>query len=437
MFALKNLIRLPAKTILLWIVILTVLFMLMWSTFLSSLCTDTIDRKIGDLNGTVKVSDVNSGDVPISLFRAEEFCSNFGIITGYAASSESICAIKDADHFAVDDLSAASDPYAHRVIACTSMQTIDSVISGSIYMVSGNGITEDDQRQAKCKVVVSDAYAKKNNIGIGDSLILSWQMSGADDVEQEFVIGGIYQISDTLVQDAKYNYQIAENTVFIPLSTHRIIQNNEFLSLNSLYFYLKHNNEATVKRLEERFHEIGFDNIELKLYTPENVAASIAKLLSVLRVTSVVVMLCGILVLFVVIFLNIQSRKKEIAILIAVGKPYLHIVRSLFIEVLVIGALSAVNAVLLFILTATAGKNSIIGYLTSDAMASEFQNTSSETFYSSIKQQEAVIQATDISVAEPIMFALGMFVVVGIIAWAVISFSAKKTNPMLVFGEDA
>ena len=437
MFALRDLKRLPAKTILLWIVILTVLFMLMWSTFLSSLCTDAIDRKIGELNGTVKVCDVKSGDVPISLSRAEEFCSDFGIITGYAASAESVCAIKNADPFIIDDISAATDMYAHRVIASTSMQTVDSVISGNIYMASGDGITEDDHDHAKCKVVVSDAYAKKNSIGIGDRLTLSWQMSGADSVEQEFVIGGIYQISDTLVQDAKFNYQIAENTVFIPLSTYRIIQDNEHLSLNSLYFYLKHNNEATVGRLEERFHEIGFDSIELKLYTPENVVAGIAKLLGVLQASSVMVMLCGLLVLFVVIFLNIQSRKKEIAILIALGKPYENIVLSLFIEVLVIGAFSAVNAVLLFILTAAVSKNSIIGYLTSDAMASEFQNTSSETFYNSIKQQEAILEATDISVVTPILFALGMFVLVGIIAWAAISFSAKRTNPMLVFGEDA
>ena len=436
MFALRNLIRLPAKTILLWIVILTVLFMLMWSTFLSSLCSETIDRKIGELNGTVKVCDINSGDVPISLFRAEEFNSNFGIITGYAASSESICAINNGNPFVVDDASAASDVYAHRVIACTSMQVVDSVISGDIYMVSGNGITEDDQNQAKCKVVVSDAYAEKNHIAIGDSLILSWQMNGADTAEQEFVIGGIYQIRDSLLQEAMYNYQIAENTILIPLSTHRIIQNDDYLSLDSLYFYLKHNNEMTVEKLEERFHEIGFDSIELKLYTPENVVAGIAKLLSVLQITSVMVMLCGLLVLFVVIFLNIQSRKKEIGILIALGKPSDHVVRSLFLEVLVIGAFSAISAVILFVLTAAVSEKSIIGYLTSDAMANEVQNTSSETFFQSIMQKEVILQTTDISVTAPILFALGMFILVGIIAWIVISFSTKKTNPMLVFGED-
>jgi len=436
MFAIRNLIRLPAKTILLWIVILTVLFMLMWSTFLSSLCSETIDQKIGELNGTVQVLDAKSGDVPVSIFRVEELCTNFGIITGYAASSESICAIQNGTPFVVEDEAAAADMYAHSVIACTSMQVVESVISGDISVTAGNEITEDDQSQAKCKVVISEAYAEKNQIGIGDSLVLTWKINKAKTAEQEFVVGGIYQIRDSLLQEAVQNYQIAENTVFIPLSTYRIVQENRSVPLDSLYFYLKHSNTATVERLEERFSEIGFRNIELKLYTPENVVAGIAKLLSVLQITSVMVMLCGLLVLFVVLFLNIQSRKKEIGILIALGKPSDHVVRSLFLEVLVIGVFSAVSAVVLFVLTAALSEKSIIGYLLSDAMTGEFQNTTSETFFQSILQKEEILQTTELSVTAPILFALGMFVLVGIIAWIVIRFSTRRTNPMLVFGED-
>ena len=436
MFALRNLIRLPAKTVLLCIVILTVLFLLMWSTFLSSLCTDAIDRTIGELNGAVKVIDADSGGVPISVDTAERFRDNFGIITGYAASAESICAIPDTLPLTVGDPSAAEDLYAHSVAACTSMEMIEWMISGDIEILSGNGITATDEKTVRCKAVISLNFAEKNALGIGDPLTLSWKKNGGENAEQEFVVGGIYRIRDTLSENCEYNYQIVGNTVFVPLSTCRAVLEHTDFSLNSLYFYLKHNTGATVQRLEERLHEIGYQNIELKLYTPENVTAGIAKLLGVLRITSVTVMLCGLLVLFIVIFLNIQSRKKEIGILIALGKTPRKIVRSLFTEILVIGACSSVFAVLLFLLSASVSKKYVIGYLMSDAVTSEFRNTSSETFFQNLLQKEAVLASTRIPTAMPILSALGMFVSVSLTAWLVIRFSAKKTNPMLVFGED-
>ncbi len=408
----------------------------MWSVFLSSLCSDAINRKIGELNGAVKVCDHNSSSVPISIATAEELSENFGIITGYAASAGSICSVLNADPFTVEDSYAASDIYAHRVIACTSMNILDSVISGDIVMQSGNGITEEDEAKVRCKIVVSEHYAEKNSKKIGDILVLSWKNKNGEKEKQDFVIGGIYQIRDTLTNEPIYNYQIAENTVFIPFSTYRAICGNTGFSLDSLYFYLKHHNETTVDRLNKRLQEIGYENIELKLYTPENVTAGISKLLGVLQITSVMIMLCGILVLFVIIFLGIQSRSKEIGILIALGKPSARIVGSLLTEVFVIGACSSFFATIFFYISASAGIKGIVSYLISDGMTSEFQNTSSETFFQNMMQRVIILESTDVSVSQPILLALGMYVIVCLITWLVISFAAKKTNPMLVFGEN-
>lgn len=437
MYAFRNLIRMPAKTVLLLIVNIAVLFLLMWSTFLSSLCQDTIHREIGNLNGSVKVCDSKGSGVPISLYRAEEFCRNFGIISSYAAVTETICTMYDTDSFTVSDAMYAQDQFSHSVIACTSMNAVELFYSGSISMYQGGMTAESDHQNTKCKVVVSKELADRNQWSIGDSLTLGFRNEFGTVSEQEFVIGGIFKYNDVFMNDAVYNYQIPANTVFIPLSTYRAVVHNEYLPLNQLYFQLKHNNEATVRKLESRLHEIGYNHIELKLYTPENVTAGIAKLLLLLQITSVIVVVCGLLVLFVIIFLNMQSRKKEIGILISLGKPAGNVMRSLFCEVFIVGILAAICAVILFIVTEGISETYIIGYLMSDAAASDFVNTTADAFFKNVMQQNSANVSASAVILPPILYAVGMCALVGVFAYGLIHTYMKNLQPMSIFGDDA
>ncbi|MGM9625468.1 MAG: ABC transporter permease [Eubacteriales bacterium] len=285
--------------------------------------------------------------------------------------------------------------------------------------------------------MVSKELADRNQWSIGDSLTLGFRDETNTVFDQAFIIGGIYQINDVFMNDTVYNYQIPANTVFIPLSTYRAVVRNEYLPLEQLYFHLKHNNPATVKKLESRFHEIGYTNIRLRLYTPENVTAGIAKLLLLLQITSVVVVICGLLVLFVIIFLNMQSRKKEIGILISLGKPAERVIRSLFCEIFIVGILAVLCAVVLFLFSEHISETYIIGYLMSETAAADFVNTTASMFFQNQLQQHAAYDAASAALLPPVFYAVGMCFIVGMCAYCLIYAYMKNIQPMSVFGDEA
>lgn len=436
MFALRNLIRMPLKTLLLFLAMLAIFVVFMWSAFISSACGNAIDREIGFLNGTVRPIN-ETGHLSMSLYRARQIKEDFGIITDLYASGESVCGIEGAAFFAADQADNPNDAFAHTVVACTTMDALESMICGDIFMTEGSRIRPADDEGLKCKVVVSDLLAERSGWKLGDTVRLYWHSRVYGDTQQNFVIGGIYHIEAGLQTDAQYNYLVSANTVFIPLSTYEAVvpQEDSGVRLSSLFFRMEHSNEATVEKLEARLHSMGYYHVYLKRYTPENVVAGIAKLLMLAQVTSMVVVICGLLVFLLIIFLNIQSRKREIGVLISLGKTRGALIRSLFTEVLVIGLAALLCAVPLYYGTASAGSGAISAFFSSDVLFSEFQNTTSDNYFLTLQRHAARTALDARTLLTPVAEVVVLLAAVSLLAFLLLYFYTQRVKAFEVLGD--
>lgn len=363
----------------------------MWSIFAVSLCSKAINREIGTLNGTVKITDGNayssSGKSPYKINIIDYIAQNFGLITDVYALYNSTCEIEGILPLSFEENTKKDGSdigfLTFSFNACTSMDITENVINGNVSIISGSTIKIDDSKDRKCKIVISEALASLNNIKLGDTLKLNFfYNNGYNSVlsKENFVVGGIYKINEKLTGSANYTCQIPENTVYIPFSTYQTISKDSFLP-TEVYFRLKYNDEKTVKKLESRLHALGYAEVSLVLFTPENITAGLSKLMVMTQITAVLLVICGNIAFLVIIFLNLQSRINEIGVLSALGNPRNKTVNSFFFEIIIIALAAFILSAMFFTFSAYFGMDTINGYLKSDSIASEYYNTTSDDYF--------------------------------------------------------
>ena len=101
--------------------------------------------------------------------------------------------------------------------------------------------------------------------------------------------------------------------------------------------YLRLTDISLADELEDAINEIGFyKEVKLTLFTNEAGTSPAAKILIIVRYSLIGVMIAGFVILMLIIFFNMNSRRREFAVLAALGMKRLRIALSFFGEVFVV-----------------------------------------------------------------------------------------------------
>ncbi len=364
MKALRNILRMPVRSLILTSVFLVLSFALTVLLAVYGITADNIGSVIGPLGDCVKVTNT-LGDVPIELHDAEYIAENYGIITDLHAHTDNLCNIPSIKHVEVENADNMGGFEAFTVTAVTSTDIIKKFYSGDRAIVSGSGITSDINKENKLMAVISKELAELNSLSLGDRLDLKISTRHAPEpIDCTLYIGGIYEDAIKYAPDAAYPYQIPENEIYMPISVYGKIMLTPSLTditLDGLYFELKDNSDATVEALQKSLRSInGYNtgNVLLSSFSPESEAATLSRLSGSVDIAIIAIIICFAVSFCAVALWNLQSRTREIGTYCILGIKRRRVARSLCREMLILLSVALIIALLLcLILSASFGKD--------------------------------------------------------------------------------
>ena len=327
MKAIRNLIRMPQKSILLLSISLVLCFFMLAMIWIYMMAEDHLDSMVGPLGDCVEVVS-NRGEPRLSVDWAEKITDSFDVIETFYAEAGTTGKFKGLGYFQTGKEEVSSGFVGEKlpmyVCAVVSTETTNAFFSGSSVITEGSGITAESMDA----VVVSEAFAKLNGLSLGDSLELrldtnlssaGWQIT--------VTVGGIYSFTQATAQDnISENYQIPENKVYIPFSAfvelYRSID-HECIP-QKVYFKLNDASSSTVSLLNSRVSDIlyrhaGLAGTELRAVAESKEAITMDRMMKTLRVSIVAVFLCQLGALLVVFLWSFQARRREMEIYRAIG----------------------------------------------------------------------------------------------------------------------
>lgn len=273
-------------------------------------------------------------------------------ISGYNASNESITVIlKDGEYL----------PHTGRIVnvgdvdACTySVTNINSqynnfFTSNLFELVEGKHITKDTENA----IIISEAYAEKNNLKVGDTLTVVNDPFN-DDPYVDVEIVGLFRVvtdavddtDDKKVYDASA-YFVYNDYIFLSGDLADKLYVNYDDVGNGQYdvaeFYVENpENLDSIIQEVQNIKDINWNNFyiyandEIYQNTQESVDNSSTLIISLI----VIAIIVSISVISIIVFMSIKGRRREIGILLSIGKSKATIMIQFIIEMLIISAIS-------------------------------------------------------------------------------------------------
>lgn len=329
MKALRNLIRMPARSVIFLCIDTVLSLLLIGMLIIHGIAGESIRKTVGPLNSCVKVSS-DSGKSRLTLNNAQDISNGFGVIQGYHAWAETIGELTGLMHF---DVEKNTDPAGtgkaefapFSIFAVTSTDIMSDFYSGRRIIVSGDGISREDNDSGKLKLVVSEALAELNHLKLGDRVDITVKtVYSPDPVSCTVYVGGIYSDTINYNNNAAYSYQMPENDVYIPMSVYDYMMSASVdnITPKELYFELEHMSPKVISALEDRLRTVGLyttTDISLVPFTPETESAAMSKMATALDIAISAVAICFACSLLGLLMWNLQSRKREIGIYCVLG----------------------------------------------------------------------------------------------------------------------
>ncbi len=444
-YALRNLIRIPHRTVLMLVILSTVLLLLMWSVLAANLCTLAIADRLGPLGQAVRLTDGDlenpQGKPPLSLETLALIDEKFDVVTGHTGYYKTSFETEGVTYFKNENSdmppsSSRKDRLA--VYICSDMTYLPQVLDNEIAMVEGSFLTAEDNLSRAHHILISDALAEANGLGVGDEIALKMGVQRGETFSQEdvpFTISGIYRNNQPPSGSEMSPEQIVDNDLYLTYGAISDARGLEEVRLSDAYLMLARSDEATVSLLEARLEQLqGIRaGLQLEAYAPNTVALGITRLLTLARAACLLLVVCGLLATLVVIFLNLQSRTRELGVLTALGKTRTKTVNSFFFEIVAVGLLSLLAAAALFALTAEAGGELIGEFLASGAFEAEFANTNSDTIWAELGREHSTV-ALSAHLLRASGVALAALVLTVAAAYLLIRMYLKRLDILRVIG---
>lgn len=376
-YALRNIFRLPSKSVPVFLMIFLLLFVSSFGFFISGLCREKVEKSFGILKGTALISTENQGN-PLSYSDAEDISAMYGCITDLYASSTFDC---ELGRFTVNPETKKSEyenlkyfglvveldqAKFYSVCGLTDMEIAKEFISGECYMKEGFGISGEDNAEKNKKAVISDKFAELNNIGIGDEISIApislykgytniIPVKGLGNIS--LTVGGIYSFRSEYDDSTAKGSDSPYNRVYLPMSVLRDIYkkgaktaisrmpgtNDRVTELSCDEAYFKMTDTSLIPRLQDDLAEQGIYNIRLTEYTPDSLNSAASRLANIIGISMIFVIIVSFLVLALLLLFGANSRKRELTVLCALGQSrrktaanYLSEVFILFLAALIL-----------------------------------------------------------------------------------------------------
>ena len=274
-------------------------------------------------------------------------------IMGYNATVESISsALKDGRYIphSKDDLVGWDEVDSHTMsITNINSKYSNYFISNIFELVEGEHITEDTENS----IIVSDAYAKKNNLKIGDTLTVVNDPQN-DDPFVDVKIIGIFRVITDAVDDSdgkkiydlaayfEYNdYVFLSNDLANKLYVNYDDAGNGVFDVVDFYVSNPENLDSIIQEVKN-IKDINWKNFNIytddEVYqnTQESVDNSSTLIISLI----VIAIIVSISIISIIVFMSIKERRREIGILLSIGKSKAIIMFQFIIEMMIIAGIA-------------------------------------------------------------------------------------------------
>ena len=281
----------------------------------------------------------------------EEIASIEGI-KGYNATVDSISSIlKDGEYLYQTDRYVGDYLVDSQTLSVTNINTqYSNYFTSHIFeLVEGEHITQDTENA----IIVSEEYAKKNNLKIGDTVtVVNDPMNDDPFVDVEII--GIFRVmgdsadesDDKKVYDLA-GYFVYNDYVFLSgdLADKLYVNYDDVGSgqFNVVDFYVENpDNLDSIIQNVQNIKDINWNNFYIyandEVY--QNASSSINNTSTLIIALMVIAIVVSVIIISMIIYMNTKGRRREIGILLSIGKSKAVIISQYILEIFIIAILS-------------------------------------------------------------------------------------------------
>lgn len=422
-YAIRNLFRLKGSTILSLLISFSIFFLSMFGFFLRLLCEENKNHFYGALDGSVHVTDEKLNPY-LTYDAARILAEDANVITHVSAIKRYTAFFRDLPYVGYGTYRRSRYSGEERtedgkanylkgfsVVAVTSMDVLEEVYSGKLTLEKGSFITSGDTQN---EIIISKELAEGNDLFIGDILTLDTlslfqteaetvRFQHTDDLYDgfdftyEYIVRGIYTHAEDNRAAVSEPWNLNYNAVYVPISTIIDISESEgvqhlfhddgyyALAVNptvipdELYLHLSDMNQTEI--LEKEINEIGFaKTVKLTPFVSDAASSPSARLSEILSYTTIGLITVGFAVLGFSVFFNMRARRRELAVLTALGKKRSAVSTSFFLEIAIILLVSLVLSGIVMIFVINLCEIPLTEYLYTAEISSRFLSETADAY---------------------------------------------------------
>lgn len=226
--------------------------------------------------------------------------------------------------------------------ATLSSEKCSKFQSGKYELVDGRHITPDDKHTC----LISKELAEYNKLSVGDKV----KMYSLDsDSISEFEIVGIFDGTEGTSGNALTVDEIPANCGYIDYATMFELFKDELNGYQQLTIYVE--DPVSVQNVYDKISalsELKGKTLKLTIDTDEYdvVSTPLESLQKLVNTTIVIISVVSVVILTLLLTIWIRGRKKEIGILLSIGKSKANIILQIFVETLVVAIISFAVSIL-------------------------------------------------------------------------------------------
>ncbi|MBQ8498055.1 MAG: hypothetical protein IJ489_11470 [Clostridia bacterium] len=479
-YAVRNLFRLKASTVFSLLIAFSIFFLSTFGFFLRLLCENNRKRFYGVLDGSVHATDEQLNpyltyDAALTLAEDADVITRVSAVKRYTAFFSDVRYVgygtyRRARYSGEERTEDGKANYlkGFSVVAVTSMDILEEVYSGKLTLEKGSFITDGDTQN---KIVISKELAEENGLSVGDILTLdtlSLFQTEAEAVrfqltedlydrlnfDYEYVIGGIYTHAEDNSAAVSEPWNLHSNTVYVPITTMIDASESEgvqhlfhdegyyALSVNptvipdALYLHLSDMNETEI--LEREINAIGFaKTVKLTEFVSDTASSPSARLSDILSYTTVGLIAVGFVVLGLSVFFNMRVRRRELAVLTALGKKRNAVSVSFFLEIALILLVALVLSGIVMIVTIYLCEIPLTEYLYTAEISSKFLSETADIYlFENTAGGNLIVASVDITryILPCLRFALVSAALLMVFLYVVIRSYCHRIHPLYDIG---
>lgn len=281
----------------------------------------------------------------------EEIASIEGI-KGYNATVDSISSIlKDGEYLYQTDRYVGDYLVDSQTLSVTNINTqYSNYFTSHIFeLVEGEHITQDTENA----IIVSEEYAKKNNLKIGDTVtVVNDPMNDDPFVDVEII--GIFRVmgdsadesDDKKIYDLS-GYFVYNDYVFLSGDlADKLYVNYDDVGrgqFNVVDFYIENpDNLDSIIQDVQNIKDINWNNFYIyandEVY--QNASSSINNTSTLIIALMVIAIVVSVIIISMIIYMNTKGRRREIGILLSIGKSKAVVISQYILEIFIIAILS-------------------------------------------------------------------------------------------------